>query len=478
MNINFALLAPELLTVGLAFGVLVIALLVPVDQRRGLGYITSLGLIGVIATLLVMINTNESLFNGMYIVDPYSIFFKLLVVASALLVALMSSEYVEAYLTGFTSEFYSILLFATLGMMILVSAGDFITFYMALELMTISFIILVGFGKGLRKSSEAALKYILLSALSSAVLLYGLSLVYGLTKSTLIADTMQLIANNNIEPALILGIVFLLSGLTFKVSAVPFHMWTPDVYDGAPTPITAFLSVGSKGAAFAALFRFFIEGFNGVATSWMPLVITITVVTLVLGNYVAIPQTNIKRLLAYSGIAQAGYILLGLVANNESGLAAAMFYSMIYVFANLGAFAVIIAFTNATSSDEIADYSGLSQRAPMLAAVLLLCMLALGGIPPLSGFVGKFYLFVAAYEQGYFWLVVLALAMSLISVYYYLMVAKVMYLGEPKDKTPIPISGNIKLVMLIAVAVSLFLGIYPTPLTEMAASAAKGFFIP
>ncbi|NLT95737.1 MAG: NADH-quinone oxidoreductase subunit N, partial [Clostridia bacterium] len=330
MAIDFSLIIPELLVAGLAFTVLIISLLVPKDQKKGLAYLTVFGLLATMVVTYLMIDVHDSLFNGMYVVDPFGSFMKILILLSSTMAVILGITYVEKFIAGFMGEFCFLILFATLGMMTLVSAGDFITLYIALELMTISFIVLVGFGKGIFRATEAAIKYLLLSALSSGLLLYGLSLIYAVTKTTDIKGVMEYLVQGEIAPIMLLGIIFLISGFGFKISAVPFHMWTPDVYEGAPTPVTALLSVASKGAAVGVVFRVFMHGVAGNVQDWMSVIIAVTVLTVVLGNLVAIPQKNIKRLLAFSGIAQAGYVLLGLVAFSTEGVSAALFYLMIY----------------------------------------------------------------------------------------------------------------------------------------------------
>ncbi|KJS18912.1 MAG: NADH-quinone oxidoreductase subunit N [Clostridiaceae bacterium BRH_c20a] len=476
MAINFSLIIPEMLVAGLGLLVMIISLLVPKDQKKGLAYFTVFGLIGVLVVLYFMIDAQGTLFNGMYIVDPFGSFMKILIVLSSIMAIILGVEYVEKFITGFLGEFCFFVVFATLGMITLVSAGDFITLYVALELMTISFIILVGFGKNIFRASEAAIKYLLLSALSSGVLLYGLTLVYGAAKTTSINGVMEYIAQGETAPILVLGIIFLISGFGFKISAVPFHMWTPDVYEGAPTPVTALLSVASKGAAFGVLLRVFMHALPGNQELWMPIIVVLTVLTIVLGNFVAIPQKNIKRMLAFSGVAQAGYILLGLIAFSTVGVSAALFYAMIYVFCNMGAFGVIIAFSQAGGGDEVQDYNGLWKRSPFLAAVMLASLLSLAGIPPLAGFVGKFQLFRAIMEQGYVWLVFVALGMSMVSVYYYLLVAKAMYFKDPHEDSQIKVNLPIQITLLAITLITLFLGIYPTPLTNLATQVAKTFF--
>ncbi|MFZ5639924.1 MAG: NADH-quinone oxidoreductase subunit N, partial [Bacillota bacterium] len=346
-----------------------------------------------------------------------------------------------------------------------------------LELMTISFYILTGYKRQDAKSVEAGVKYLILGAMSSAILLYGMSLIYGITGTTVITEVAQKLSGGAMSPALILGIVFLVAGFGFKISAVPFQMWSPDVYEGAPTPVTAYLAVGSKAAAFATLVRVFVIAFPGYAVQWTTLFAVLAAVTIVIGNLVAIPQTNIKRMLAYSSIAQAGYIMTGVVAANELGVKGVAFYGMLYVFATIGAFTVVMNFSASTGSDEIKDYGGLAQRSPLMAAVLTVCLLSMAGIPPLAGFAGKFYLF-SAIVKDYLWLVILGLIMSMASVYYYLSVVKTMYMNDPVDNTPITVQNGAKFTLLASMLITVYLGIYPEQLSQLANVAAKALFLP
>ncbi len=470
-----SLLTIEIATAILAIGLLVIGLIVPKDQRQGIGYLATFGLIIVFALTLLYTNVQETVFNGMYIIDPYSTFFKQLFLAAAILVSVSSFDYVKrlGYNQG---EFYSLMVFATLGMMMLASAGDLISLYLGLELMTITFFVLTAYRKNDFKSSEAGIKYVILGAMSSAILLYGLSLIYGVSGTTVIGEIAKGL-NQGAQPLELLGMIFILVGFGFKVSAAPFHMWSPDIYEGAPTPVTAFLAVASKAAGFAALVRLLVIALPSLQSSWVVIVMVLSALTVIFGNFVAIPQTNIKRLLAYSSIAQAGYLLFGLVAYSALGVAAILFHSLLYVFANLGAFTVVIAFYNKTGSDEIKDYTGLARRSPLMAAVMLLSLLSLAGIPPLAGFVSKFYLFTAIIDQGYIWLAFLGIGMSMVSVYYYLIVIKVMYMGEPpEDSEPMKLPVSIQATLYATMLVSLFFGIYPAPLTDLALSVAKAFF--
>lgn len=473
MDVNFSLLTIEIATALLALGVLVIGLLIPKEQRFGLGYLVTIGLTGILALSFGFYGINTNIFDGMYYVDDYSIFFKQLFLAAAVLVSLSATMYVKKIGANY-GEFFVMMVFATLGMMVLSSAGDFVTLYLGLETMTITFYILTGYKKDDSKSVEAGVKYLILGALSSAVLLYGLSLVYGLTGTTVIAEVAPKLKDfGSMPPALLVGLVFLIAGFGFKISAVPFQMWSPDVYEGAPTPVTAFLAVGSKAAAFAILVRVFFIALPAYDVQWKLLFAALAALTIVVGNLVAIPQTNIKRMLAYSSIAQAGYIMTGVVAANVAGVKGIAFYAMLYVFATMGAFIVVMTFSANTGSDEIKDYAGLAQRSPLMASVLTLSFLSMAGIPPLAGFAGKFYLFSAIVSQGYLWLVIVGLLMSMASVYYYLSVVKVMFMADPQSDSPIVVPTGAKAGLLISMIITVILGVWPQPLSVLANLAAN-----
>jgi len=474
---NLHLLTVEILVTVLGLGLLVLGLLVPHSDRRGFGYVTAAGLAGILVVAFDMRELSGVFLDG-YIVDPFGSYFKVLFLVAAILTVFCSFEYVEKM--GFNQgEYYALLVMATLGMMLLASSGELISLYLGLELMTITFCILAGFHLRDAKSAEAGVKYILLGAMSSAILLYGLSLVYGATGSTVIREIGQVVAASGSSPALVLGTIFILAGFAFKVTAVPFHMWAPDVYEGAPTPVTAFLSVGSKAAGFAALLRVFLGALPDLHNIWIQPVIALTVLTIILGNLVAIPQTNIKRLLAYSSISQAGYLLLGIVSFSILGIGAVMYYAMIYVFGNMCVFMAVTAFYNNEGSDEIKDYAGLSRRSPLLAVAILFSMLSLAGIPPMAGFVGKLYLFTAVISQGYIWLALLGILMSMVSVYYYLMVAKSMYLGVvPEGSKPLRIDPGLQVAILASLLILFFLGIYPVSLTNYAMNSAVTLLMP
>lgn len=475
MHIDFSLIIPELAVFVLGLTTFLLGLVVPSGSRKGLGSFAILGLLVVLGITVSSWSNQGELLQGMYIVDHYSIFFKVLSLVAAILVILGSMRYIDGNV-GNHFEYYSTMIFATLGMMVMASAGDFITLYMGLELMTISFIILVSIRSFDGKSLEGGMKYILLAGLSSAVLLYGLSLIYGATGTIIISQVAASLGYGTISPLLIIGLVMLVAGLGFKVSAVPFHMWSPDVYEGAPTPVTSFLAVGSKAASFAVLLRLFVGGLPALNPQWAMLVAVLAALSMVIGNLVAFPQTNIKRMLAYSSIAQAGYMLVGLVTASEAGVKGILFYAFLYVFATVGAFTVVAVVYNKIQSDEIADYAGLAQRSPLAAVVMLVCLLSMAGIPPLAGFVGKFYLFKTVIE-GYMWLAFLGLIMSMVSVYYYLRVVLVMYRDDPADSSPLQMGSAATLTLLITMVATLILGVYPGPLAEVANLAAQSFFL-
>jgi len=415
-----------------------------------------------------------------------------LFLVAVLLVILSSKDYVQKF-HGYRGEFYPLMLSATLGMMIMAGAGDLITMYVGLEVMTISFYILVGYFTYDGRSSEAGVKYLVLGAASSAVMLYGISLIYGITGSTNLADVIQVFGLASMgmsavmTPAAILATVLVLAGFGFKISLIPFHLWAPDIYEGAPTPTTALLAVASKAAAFAALIRVYLLAMwetSVVATTGLMILVVLAAVTMIAGNLMAIPQKNIKRMLAYSSIAQAGYLLVGVISASEAGIKGVLFYAMIYVFANVGAFAVVSHVGQAQGSDEIKDYAGLAKRSPIAAAVMTACLLSLAGIPPLAGFVGKFYLFSALMDSwvvqqspGLIALAFIGFIMSMVSVYYYLSVVKVMYRTEGEGLPDIPVRGAAKFTMVFTMVITLILGLYPTPLAQMAIKAASGIIL-
>jgi NADH-quinone oxidoreductase subunit N len=413
----------------------------------------------------------------MYISDGYSSFFKLIFFINVILCILISIKYISIERINY-GEYYSLILFSTIGMMIMASAGDLIVLYLGLELMALSTYVLAGFIRHKARSSEAALKYFLLGAFSSAFLLYGISLVYGLTGTTDLKSIAAFISERGLSNnlSLILSVIFLTVAFGFKIAAAPFHMWAPDVYEGAPTSITAFMSVGPKAAGFAVLGRVFMIAFASVKVDWVTILIPVAILTMAIGNIVALSQTNIKRMLAYSSIAHAGYALLGIIAANNEGLASMMNYLLIYAFMNIGAFAIIIMLrSKGFKGESINDYEGLAKTHPLAAALMLIFMFSLTGIPPTAGFIGKLYIFMSAINAGYTWLVVVAVIFSAISAYFYLRIVMYMYMRDPKVDVKLSASFSNGVALAVTTVAVLFIGIWPSYLLDMAKSAIAGF---
>jgi NADH-quinone oxidoreductase subunit N len=422
-------------------------------------------------------------FNGMYVIDAFSIFFKVVFLLSAMLTILISSRYLD-FEGANVGEYYALILFAVAGMMFLASATDLITIFVAIETMALAFYILVGFLKANRKSNEAALKYFLLGSFSTGVFLYGLSLIYGTTGTTILSligfSRAKMALASAEAPIFILGVILVIVGLGFKVAAVPFHMWAPDAYEGAPTPVTAFLSTGSKAAAFVVLARLCCMSFLPLGDRWATLLAILAVASMTLGNVAAILQDNMKRMLAYSSIAHAGYVLLGMiavglkgtVATREYGLTAVLLYLLIYTFVNIGAFTLVIALRREqVAGDRVADFAGLSRRAPWAAFAMLVFMLSLAGIPATAGFIGKWFLFGAAIKAGYAWLAVVAVINSAISLYYYIRVVVNMYIRAPEDAERFAPSWGQRAALVACIAFTLLFGIYPQPIIAFASKS-------
>jgi len=396
--------------------------------------------------------------------DSFALFFEILFASLGILTVALSHSYLRK--RGFLeSEFHILIMAAVIGMMVLGSATSLVTVFLGLELLSIALYIMCGFARADFRSQEAAAKYLLVGGFASAFVLYGMALVYGGAGTTVIPDIAQrLSASSASNPLILLGILLMGVGFAFKVSAAPFHMWTPDVYQGAPIPVTAFMSVGTKAAAFAMIVRVFAGGLPHLAPEWQTLLAVVAATSMVVGNLMAITQTSLKRLLAYSGVAQAGYIMIGVVAGGPNGLRAVLYYLFVYLFMNFGAFAVITLLAGAEGDrDRFADLEGLGRRNPVLAVAMTIFMLSLAGFPPSVGFFGKLFLFTAGVSAGYTWLVVLAVLMSVVSVFYYVRVLIPIWAPSPRqDRVPLSISSSAT-VVLSGVA-SLALGIYPTTL--------------
>ncbi len=483
---NLALFIPELTLA--VFAILVILLDLGVRQKAVLGSVSLAGLVIAGGVSVAMWGGSyPAIFNNMLAVDNFALFFKLLFLGIAFLVILASADYVAKF-ARFQGEYYALILLSTLGMMLMAATADLISIYIALELTSISLYVLVGFLKD-RKSTEASLKYLLLGALASAVLLYGMALIFGFTGKTQLGEIAQAIQAMSPQallasPALLMGIVLLIAGFGFKIAAVPFQMWVPDVYEGAPTPITAYLSVASKAAGFAIILRVFFSAFgipDWLSLNWGVIFAVLAVISMVIGNVVAIPQTNIKRMLGYSSIAQAGYLMVGLAtlgfasAADILGQSGIIFFLASYALTNLGAFIAVIAISNKLDSDLIADYTGMGRRAPVLALALTFCLISLIGMPPAAGFMAKFYIFSAAVQHHLLWLVIIAVINSVISAYYYLRVVKVMWFGEPASAEKVPSSGAPRLALFLCCLGVLLLGIIPGLVMRAAEFASQMF---
>lgn len=481
---DLLVILPELIIVAAACLVLVLDPIMPSSRKELLAWL-SLGAlalcIGLIGGQIGTANIRQLAFSDLVVVDGYAGFWKLLLLTVTGLTIIMSLPYLKVERL-YLGEYYGFTLLALSGMMVMVSGADLLTIYLGTELMSLSLYVMAGLKRSSPRSLEASAKYFVLGAFSSGLLLYGISLLYGLAGSTKLSSIAEAIGTRGFDdPMLMIATILLVVGFGFKLAVVPFHMWTPDVYQGAPTSVTAFMAVASKAASFAAFLRIFIEGLGGLKGDWSNLLLLLCVVTLVLGNLVAIVQTNIKRMLAYSSIAHAGYAMIGLVAaghsmgesGSASGVASVMLYLAFYAFMTLGAFTVISMFRKGNvEGEEIEDFTGLAKRQPLAAFVMLVFMVSLAGIPPTAGFIGKFYVFMAAVEAGLTWLAVLALIFAAVSAYYYMRIVMVMYMRESDSKIAAPpqleTSPALSFVLACAVAGVILFGLFPSPLVTFA----------
>ena len=462
---DWLLLSPELFLTAAGLLLLAISVFLGKEKEELFGFLSILFL-GITAALLAFVATNEDrargpILAGMFVVDNFALFFKFLILLSLVLTVLASVRFVgEAPYPG--GEYYALLIFAGVGMFFMASGSNLISIYVALELMALSSYVLAGYFKGELKSTEAAVKYFILGAFSSAVLLYGLSLVYGIGGKMGLADLARLYAATPRTNALMLGILLLLAGLLFKIAAVPFHVWTPDVYEGSPTPITAFFSVGPKVAAYAILARIFYVAFPKFQADWGLIVAIVAAATMIWGNLAALMQTNVKRMFAYSSIAHAGYALLGVLGfQTRFGMWGVLVYLLAYMLMNFGAFAVIIFLeTKGYAAETVSDFNGLAKRNMPAALVMLVFLLSLAGIPPTAGFIGKYYLFTAAMDAGYAWLAVLAVLASAVSLFYYFRIAAAMFFTDGVEGR-LPVSYALTAAVVICAAGTLVVGIAP-----------------
>lgn len=431
-----------------------------------------------IATVAVLgiLQPHAVAFGGAFIADPFAEFVKILVILGAVLTLFMGESYFERQnLLQF--EFSVLVVFSVLGMMLMASAGDFIVLYLGMELQSLALYVLAAFDRDNLRSTEAGLKYFILGALSSGMMLYGISLIYGFAGTLTFTKVAMLVHTGNITIGLIFGLVFLISGLAFKVAAVPFHMWTPDVYEGAPTPITAFFSASPKIAAMALFVRAMITPFPGAVDQWREVIYLISILSMVLGTVAAIGQANIKRLMAYSSIANMGYILIGLVAGTVQGVEGVLVYLAIYLVTTLGTFACILAMRRSGHMVEnIPDLAGLAQTSPGFAFVFAMLMFSLAGIPPLAGFFGKFYVYLAAINAGLYPLAIIGVVVSVPLAFYYLRIVKIMYMDEPAPSFDSTMGWPVASVITGSGIFTLFFVLGAAPLVQSATAAAQALF--
>ncbi len=477
--------APELFVAVAAMALLMLGVFRGEASARNIAWLTVLVLIA--AALLVLGGPEDGAiaFNGLFVVDRFAEFAKVLILLGTALAVVMSMGYAQrANMERF--EFPVLLLLAGLGMMMMVSANDLIALYLGVELQSLALYVLAAFRRDSLRSSEAGLKYFVLGALSSGLLLYGASMVYGFSGTTNFVRLGEILGGGEPSLGLVVGLVFIVAGLAFKVSAVPFHMWTPDVYEGAPTPVTAFLAVAPKVAAMALIIRVLFDPFGALIGQWQQVVIAISIASMVLGSFAAINQSNIKRLMAYSSIAHMGFVLVGVAAGNESGVQGVLLYLAVYLFMNVGAFTCILLMRREGRMVEgIADLAGLSRTQPVMAAAMAIFMFSLAGIPPLAGFFGKLYVFLAAIEAArstsppsteLYALVVIGLLASVVGAFYYLRIVKLMYFDEPVGAFDRPLGGSMTAILAGTALVTLLFFIVLAPVLDGAAEAAAVLF--
>jgi len=489
---DLQLIAPELIITLVACLALVMEVILPYKLSKWTAWFSLAGIALALVSLAAQftalggtfdLSALQSLngvdaFFGMVRIDGFALLFKAVFLFAAALAIGISTRYLDIEREQH-GEYYALILFATVGMMFLASGYDLISLYIALELMALTFYVLVAFTKRQKPSNEAAMKYFLLGAFSSGILLYGMSLVYGVAGSTNLGEigTKLAGAGTELRPLLLLGMIVLAAGLFFKVAAVPFHMWAPDAYEGAPTSVTAFLSTGSKAASFALYARIFFVALAPMRLDWAPLLGVVAALTIVVGNWAAITQDNSKRLLAYSSISNAGYLLLALIANNTYGNIGLLIYLLVYTLMNMGAFGVIICLRRrGIIGDNVDDMTGLAQKAPGMAAMMAIFMLSLGGLPGTGGFIGKYFLLWGLLQRGdtdhkswYYWLAGWAVINIVVSFYYYIRFIRVMYLGdEIADEEPLSLSPALRTALVVSLVGILFIGVYPQPFIALA----------
>jgi len=475
VSIDYHAIAPELVLAGTALVVLVVDLFLRAERKWLAMPVSLAGVIASLAALVTLAGAGRRVtFGGMFVVDNYSLLFKALFLGSALIVMLVSLRHFDdgVYYQG---EAYFLLLVSFLGMLLMPSARDLLMLFLALELVSAPAFLLAGWRKRDPRSNEGALKFFLIGVLATAVMLFGMSLVYGVTGHTNLYLIARALLPTGAHPVVLLAMMFVLVGFAFKVSAVPFHFWAPDTYEGAPIPVAAFLSVASKAAGFAGLLQVTFLAFPRYAQYWAPALAALSALTMTLGNLTALVQRNIVRLLAYSSIAQAGYMLLpfGLIGHRagtaNNAFAAILVYLLIYAFMNLGAFAVVVAVARHEPGNQISDYAGLGKRSPALAVAMTLFLLSLAGVPPLAGWAAKFFVFRATIQSEVLWLAVVMVANTIVGAFYYLGIIKTMWMGDPAaGKGPVGVPRSLAVAIAVAAAGVLAVGIYPEVIVRYA----------
>ncbi|GLI37837.1 NADH-quinone oxidoreductase subunit N [Geobacter hydrogenophilus] len=473
--INFAPIMPEVILSIFAMVLLLVNVFVPSEHKAYLGYLSLVGLIVAGFTLIGGWGVPLSAFNDSVVRDNFSIFFKGIFLLTVGMSILISDQYFKREECNL-GELYPLLLFATVGMMLMASGTDLMTIFLGLEVLSVSLYILAGFNRANVKSNEAGLKYFLLGAFSTGFLLYGMALTYGATGTTRVVKIAEYVSQNGVvaqNPMFVIGMLLMAVGFSFKIAAAPFHMWTPDVYEGAPTPMTAFMSAGPKAAGFAAFMRVAIIAFPSLKADWSDLLWILAVLTMTIGNLIALNQDNIKRMLAYSSIAHAGYALVGFTAGNAEGTAGILFYMLSYAFMNIGAFAIIVLVgKKGEANNNVMDYAGFGTKHPVLALAMAVFLFSLAGMPPTAGFIGKFYLFSGAIKAGYVWLAIIGVLNSAASVYYYLRVMVYMYMKDPVEEFDwMKLTPAVAICIIIAVVGVLLPGVVPAFLLNLAQQA-------
>jgi NADH-quinone oxidoreductase subunit N len=478
-TLNLAVIAPEIVVLVTALFVMMVDLFLDREMKGRLAWLGLVGVLGAAGLTLYLWGGTGGALQDMLVADSYALFLNLVVLTAAALAILFSIEYAQR--TGLAQgEYYTLLLLSTAGMMLMAASVNFMTIFLALEILSIALYVLVGLNRADRRSGEAALKYFLLGAFASGFLVYGMALIYGQAGTTSLEGVRAYVVSlaGGLPATLTVGLGLMIAGFAFKVALVPFQMWTPDVYQGAPTSVTAFMSVGAKVAGFAALGRVVLYAFSDLWTSWVWVLVVLSALTMTVGNLSALRQTNLKRMLAYSSIAHAGYILVGVAAGSQAGASAVLFYLFGYAFMNVGAFALIIAVGRfegtAGGGETLDDFAGLAARKPWLAATMALFMLSLAGMPPLVGFLGKLYIFGAAVEANLIWLAVIGVINSVISAYYYLRVIVVMYMVESSEGEAGPslVSPALQVGVGLASVAVVVVGLWPAPILNLAQLSA------